>query len=69
MRYVARRFIDLYRPGDEIDPARYDAAMLVKMLRQGKVRAVGGAGVTEETPAALAPAPETKRKQPRKGAL
>lgn len=67
MRYVAARFIDLYRPGDEIPTGRYEAEALSKMLDKGHIVAVSDSGDSAQPPAEAAPAAPDKPKKSRKG--
>lgn len=69
MRYVARRAIDRFRPGDEIPEGRYDAETLAKMIAAGKVEAVDSPVANdpvEEAPKASAPRRAEKRPPPRR---
>lgn len=40
MRYVARRFIDFFRPGQEVPADAYDADTLAQLVEKGHVEAV-----------------------------
>ena len=54
MRYVAARFIDLYRPGDVVPPGRYEPEALARMLERGQIVAVED----DRMDAVPSPAPE-----------
>lgn len=40
MRYIARRHIDFFRPGDEVPEGYYDPATLARLIEKGVVEAV-----------------------------
>lgn len=64
MKYRALRFIDLYRPGDDIPEGQYDADMLAAMLARGQIEAVDEAPPVDVP--SQEPAPRRIEKRPAK---
>lgn len=48
--YIARRFIDFFRPGDEIPEGHYPPETLAKMVEKGQAEAVSVPPAIEAEP-------------------
>jgi hypothetical protein len=64
MRYVATRFIDLFRPGDEIPAGHYEPSTLGSLLAKGHVVSQETASDVPPPAAAKEPAAKEPAQEP-----
>ena len=63
MRYVARRHIDFFRPGDDIPRGHYPADTLERLVSKGMIE-----GVVDVPPVIDAPEPQAVESAPKEPA-
>jgi hypothetical protein len=69
MKYIARRFIDFFRPGDEIPDGYYDAVTLNSLIAKRHIEAVNEPPAMVEPEKPAEPAAPQKVARGRNGKL